>query len=477
MEEIRYHTVAIRTYVFGVRFRSGFRGEMLARQDGMDRYAHNRLLETFRNEYSRTGMVDTSRGRINMWYTDLRNMTGPRWLKQSVSGITRQTLHELGRHYSQYVETEYAKAAGAKPGTKWGEPHYKRYGDRISIPLTITHDNTSGSARFTGDRTMRILKMGDIKLSRPFPVPNYRPKTARLFQTHDRKWRIAIACGVDDPEPCHEMVVTGVDRNIGNISTPDHTIEPPDAIVRRMGNAERTASRAQHAMSRRRGPDGRSRRPGSRRWAKAARRMARQRRRAANIRHTISHKASRVLADHSTHVVLEDLSIHNMTKSAKGTVEIPGRNIPQKSGLNRAILYQNWGTLARLLAYKLAGGIILVAAMHTSQTCSVCGFTDGRNRNGRVFVCMSCRHVDHADRNAARNIEDAGVRKLGRPTRRGRLEPRHAHTIFDLPATPAGSAHAKGRLDAEGSGISLLVNRQAPTSAVWSGTMRLWNDV
>ena len=141
MEEIRYHTMTIRTYVFGVRFRSGFRGEMLARQGGMDRYAHNRLLETLRDEYRRTGMVDTSRGRINMWYTDLRNVTGPRWLKQSVSGITRQTLHDLGRHYSQYVETEHARAAGAKPGTEWGEPHYKRHGDRISMPLTITHDN------------------------------------------------------------------------------------------------------------------------------------------------------------------------------------------------------------------------------------------------------------------------------------------------------------------------------------------------
>ena len=53
---------------------------------------------------------------------------GPKWLKNSVSGITRQTLYDLGRHYDQYVETERLKAAGIKPQTEWGEPHFKRHG-------------------------------------------------------------------------------------------------------------------------------------------------------------------------------------------------------------------------------------------------------------------------------------------------------------------------------------------------------------
>ena len=59
-------------YTFGVRFRKGFK-EMLARQAGMDRYVYNKLLKTFKEEYRRTGRVNTTRGRINVWYTDLRN--------------------------------------------------------------------------------------------------------------------------------------------------------------------------------------------------------------------------------------------------------------------------------------------------------------------------------------------------------------------------------------------------------------------
>ena len=40
-------------------------------------------------------------------------------------------------------------------------------------------------------------------------------------------------------------------------------------------------------------------------------------------------------------IVLEDLKVKNMTRSAKGTVESPGKNVAQKSGLNRSILEQN----------------------------------------------------------------------------------------------------------------------------------------
>jgi putative transposase len=44
----------------------------------------------------------------------------------------------------------------------------------------------------------------------------------------------------------------------------------------------------------------------------------------------------------------------NLSKSAKGTREQPGKQVRQKLGLNRAILDQVWGELRRQLAYKLA---------------------------------------------------------------------------------------------------------------------------
>ena len=69
---LNYHTLLYsimvnRTYTFGVKFRKRFKLEMLAKQAGMDRYVYNKLLETFKEEYRRTGRVNTTRGRINTY--------------------------------------------------------------------------------------------------------------------------------------------------------------------------------------------------------------------------------------------------------------------------------------------------------------------------------------------------------------------------------------------------------------------------
>ena len=49
-------------YTFGVRFRKGFKKGMLSKQAGMDRYVYNKLLETFKEEYRRTGGINATQG-------------------------------------------------------------------------------------------------------------------------------------------------------------------------------------------------------------------------------------------------------------------------------------------------------------------------------------------------------------------------------------------------------------------------------
>jgi len=41
-------------------------------------------------------------------------------------------------------------------------------------------------------------------------------------------------------------------------------------------------------------------------------------------------------------VCIEDLRIRNISKSAKGDKDNHGTNVKEKSGLNKAILYQGW---------------------------------------------------------------------------------------------------------------------------------------
>ena len=47
-----------------------------------------------------------------------------------------------------------------------------------------------------------------------------------------------------------------------------------------------------------------------------------------------------------------------------------------------------------------------VPCYNTSVTCRACGCVDKRNRQGEVFLCVSCSHGDNADNNAGGNILD-----------------------------------------------------------------------
>jgi putative transposase len=94
-----------------------------------------------------------------------------------------------------------------------------------------------------------------------------------------------------------------------------------------------------------------------------------------------------------------------MTRSAKGTVEDPGRGVRQKAGLNRGILRSGWGLLVRRLQDKAPGRVEKINPAFTSQRCSACGQVDAKSRESQaVFKCTACGYACHADVNAARNI-------------------------------------------------------------------------
>jgi putative transposase len=137
-------------------------------------------------------------------------------------------------------------------------------------------------------------------------------------------------------------------------------------------------------------------------------------RKAVNIRHDFLHKATTYLAKNHGLVVLEDLKVKNMTASAAGTMEEPGKMIAQKSSLNRAILRHGWGIFHQQLAYKCVwygSELRTVPSAYTSQACFVCDHCEAGNRNDEAFKCLGCGHEDHADINAAKNILKLGLDK------------------------------------------------------------------
>jgi len=127
--------------------------------------------------------------------------------------------------------------------------------------------------------------------------------------------------------------------------------------------------------------------------------------READRRKDWAEKASTGLARRFDLIRVEDLNIKNMTRSARGTKDAPGRNVAQKAGLNRGISTAGWGLLVRRLEEKAPGRVEKVPPAFTSQRCSACGHIAPESRESQAaFRCVACGFACNADVNAARNI-------------------------------------------------------------------------
>ncbi len=151
---------------------------------------------------------------------------------------------------------------------------------------------------------------------------------------------------------------------------------------------------------------------GSNNWKKQKRIISRLHHTIANVRSDYLHKLSTEISKSHTKVFVEGLQIRNMSASAKGSIEEPGRSVKAKSGLNKSILDQGWFEFRRQLDYKLywmGGMLVEVNPRHTSQRCSCCGHTAKENRLSQaLFKCQACGYEENADINAAKNVLTVG---------------------------------------------------------------------
>ena len=157
----------------------------------------------------------------------------------------------------------------------------------------------------------------------------------------------------------------------------------------------------------------------SNRWKRLKAKITKLHIRITNTRADYLHKISNELSKNHAVVILEDLKIANMSSSAKGTVENPGKNVKQKSGLNRAILDQGWGEFMSQLEYKLTwngGQLIQVNPRNTSRKCPKCNYISAENRKTQaIFKCqrVCCNYTANADYVGSLNIREAGLALLG----------------------------------------------------------------
>jgi putative transposase len=216
-------------------------------------------------------------------------------------------------------------------------------------------------------------------------------------------WYISIQTEREVEQPVHPSTsIIGIDVGIAKFATlSDGTIFEP---VNSFKKHQQRLARYQRSMSRKK--------KFSSNWKKAKLKINKLHTRIANVRKDYLHKTTTTISQNHAIVCIEDLKIKNMSKSANGTIEKPGRNVRAKSGLNRSILDQGWFEFRRQLEYKQVwnGGEVLAApARNTSRKCNICGHTAADNRTSQaIFKCTACGHEANADVNAALNILAAG---------------------------------------------------------------------
>ncbi|EDT6782610.1 IS200/IS605 family element transposase accessory protein TnpB [Salmonella enterica subsp. enterica] len=250
---------------------------------------------------------------------------------------------------------------------------------------------------------------------------NGKIKNATISQLAGQ-WYISFQVEVETAEPNHtSTTIVGLDAGVTKLATlSDGTVYQPvnsfKASQRKLATLQRQLSRKVKFSSN---------------WQKQKRKVQRLHSHIANIRRDYLHKVTSEISKNHAMIVIEDLKVSNMSKSAKGTAEQHGRNVKAKSGLNRSILEQGWYEMRRQLEYKQlwrGGQVLAVPPAYTSQRCACCGHTAKENRLSQSkFVCQACGYTANADVNGARNILAAGHAVLacggmvqsGRPSETG----------------------------------------------------------
>jgi putative transposase len=293
----------------------------------------------------------------------------------------------------QQALRDFARALANCFGGTHGRPSWRKAGRNEGFGVVaLKPRDVRRLSRDVG--AVRVPKAGWVRFRWSRAVPA-GVKSCRVTRDRAGRWHVAFAAvPAPVPAPGNGQTV-GIDRGVA-VSAALSTGELLG--VPGLGGAERTRLlRLQRKLARaRRGSNRRGRVRHAIAWLKA---------RQTDRRKDWAEKASTGLARRFDVIRVEDLNITGMTRSAGGTAEEPGRNVRQKSGLNRAILAQGWGLLVRRLQDKAPGRVEKISPVFTSQRCSACGHVDPKSRQSQArFVCTACTFTGNADVNAARNI-------------------------------------------------------------------------
>ena len=312
------------------------------------------------------------------------------FLKDSHSQILQQSIIDLDRGYQNFFRR-------LKNGENPGYPKFKR---------KFVHDSFRFPQGFKlRGRHIYLPKLGWYRFYKSREIEG-APKNVTVSRDGE-DWYISVQVEQTIPDPCPVREPSiGIDMGVARFYTcSDGSFLTPLNAFRSL---QKKLAREQQNLSRKV--------KFSENWKKQKRRVAKIHRLICNSRRDFQHKASTILGRDFGQIVVEDLRVCNMLRSAKGNAENPGTNVKAKSGLNKSILDQGWSEFFRQLEYKLSWQgkkLVKIPPAYTSQTCSACGHVSKNNRKSQSkFICEKCGLTIHADHNAAINIHTLGQREI-----------------------------------------------------------------
>ncbi|SVO45350.1 Gifsy-1 prophage GlpA [Klebsiella pneumoniae] len=349
---------------------------------GACRFVFNRAL-ALQNENHEAGNKYISYTKMASCLIGWKSHPDTQWLKDAPSQPLQQSLKDLERGYKNFFQKRAAF------------PRFKKRGqnDAFRYPQGVKLDQTNNR--------ISLPKLGWVRYRNSREVIG-EVKNVTVSQSCG-KWYVSIQTEYEVPEPVHKAAsMVGLDAEVTKLATlSDGTVYQP---VNSFKARQRKLAMLQRQLSRKV--------KFSANWQKQKKKIQRLHSHIANIRRDYLHKVTSEISKNHAMIVIEDLKVSNMSKSAKGTAERHGQNVRAKSGLNRSILDQGWYEMRRQLEYKQlwrGGQVLAIPPAYTSQRCACCGHTAKENRQTQSkFVCQVCGYTENADINGARNILAAG---------------------------------------------------------------------
>ena len=347
---------------------------------GCSRFVFNHWLDWQNAQYEQDNSLKFSYTKISRLLPQWKN-TFP-WLKDCYAQVLQQSLKDLEKAFKNFFQKRANPPKFKKKGVK----------ERIRFPQGCKleqHNNRLylpkiGWVRYRNSRNV----VGEIK------NVTVSKKCGRFYVS------IQTECEVGIPQ--HQGGEIGIDMGITRFATLSNGeyFEPLNAFKTYKGKLAKLQRQLKNKVK------------FSKNWQKLQAKITKLHHKIANCRKDFLHKISTTISKNHAMIYIEDLQVSNMSKSAKGTVEAPGQNVKQKSGLNRAILDQSWYEFRRQLDYKSqwqGGALVAVPPQNTSRTCPCCGYTDKENRPTQAkFECVECGYRNNADVVGAINILERG---------------------------------------------------------------------